>query len=77
MTTNYEVARAYWDTEIKRDLDAIMAFYHEDVTFAAPGWSLQGRDAIRGFFADASGLCPSGARGGHCSRDDVGNRVCL
>jgi len=58
MTTNYDIARAYWDTEITRDLDAIMAFYHEDATFVAPGWSLKGRDAIRGFYADAAALYP-------------------
>ena len=58
MTRNYDLARAYWDTEITRDLDAIMAFYHDDATFVAPGWSLQGRDAIRGFYANAAELYP-------------------
>ena len=58
MVSNFDVARAYWDTEITRDLDAIMDFYHEDATFVAPGWNLHGRDAIRVFYADAGELYP-------------------
>lgn len=58
MPTNFDIARAYWDAEITRDLDAIMAFYRDDATFVAPGWNLQGHDAIRGFYANASDLYP-------------------
>ena len=58
MISKRELAQSYWDAEISRDLDAVMAHYHPDASFVAPGCSLNGHEEIRGFYEDAAVLYP-------------------
>lgn len=50
MTTPREVAEAYWAAECRRDIEAIMAHYHQDATYQDAGGLLRGHPAIRGFY---------------------------
>lgn len=47
------VAEAYWAAECTRDLDAVLAFYHEDAEVRPPtGPPLHGHAEIATFYAD-------------------------
>lgn len=51
--TPKEVAEAYWAAECRRDLDAVLDFYHEDAVVYPPnGPPMRGRKEIAGFYAD-------------------------
>lgn len=58
MISNRELAQSYWDAEKSRDLNAVMAHYHPDASFVAPGCTLDGHEAIRVFYEDAAALYP-------------------
>lgn len=47
------VAESYWLAECSRELDAILAHYHQDATFSPAGRTLQGHDEIRTFYQDS------------------------
>ncbi|MFI5227187.1 MAG: nuclear transport factor 2 family protein [Candidatus Limnocylindrales bacterium] len=50
MDTPREVAESYWAAECRRDIDAVMAHYHEDATYQDAGGLLRGKAEIRGFY---------------------------
>jgi ketosteroid isomerase-like protein len=50
MRTPREVAESYWAAECRRDIDAVMAHYHEDAIYQDAGGLLQGHAEIRGFY---------------------------
>jgi ketosteroid isomerase-like protein len=48
--THLQVARAYWDAEERRDLDAVMGYYHDDASLVVPGATLRGKAEIRTYY---------------------------
>ena len=47
------VAEAYWAAECRRDLDAVLAYYHEDAEVIPPsGPTLRGHEQIATFYVD-------------------------
>lgn len=51
--TPREVAEAYWAAECRRDLEAVLDFYHEDaVVYPPSGPPMYGRSEIAGFYLD-------------------------
>jgi ketosteroid isomerase-like protein len=53
MTTPREVAEAYWAAECRRDLDAVLDYYHEDAVVHPPsGEPFVGREQIADFYVD-------------------------
>ncbi len=52
MATAEEISRAYWQAEMKHDIEKVMSFYRADATFTAPGVSLKG-DEIRTFYNES------------------------
>ena len=53
MTTPRQVAEAYWAAECRRDLDALLAYYHKDAVVRPPsGPELRGHDQIATFYVD-------------------------
>ncbi len=52
-TSPREVAEAYWAAECRRDLDAVLGFYHEDaVVYPPAGDPFVGRAGIAAFYVD-------------------------
>lgn len=53
MQSPREVAESYWAAECRRDLEAVLDYYHEDaVVYPPTGEALRGREAIATFYAD-------------------------
>jgi ketosteroid isomerase-like protein len=52
MGTAESISRSYWDAELARDLDGVMAHYREDSVFEAPGVRLEGPE-IRRFYENS------------------------
>ncbi len=53
MESPRSVAAAYWAAECRRDLGAVLDFYHDDAVVHPPsGPSLVGRDQIATFYRD-------------------------
>ncbi|MGI9015802.1 MAG: nuclear transport factor 2 family protein [Euzebya sp.] len=53
MTSPREVAEAYWAAECRRDLSAVLGYYHTDaVVFPPSGEALRGHEEIATFYAD-------------------------
>lgn len=53
METPREVAESYWAAECRRDLDAVLAHYHEDaVVFPPSGPPFRGHREIATFYVD-------------------------
>jgi ketosteroid isomerase-like protein len=50
MRTPREVSESYWAAECQRDVDAVMAHYHEDATYQDAGGLLRGHAEIRQFY---------------------------
>lgn len=48
-----EVAESYWNVECQRDLEAILAHYHQDAIMQPPGQVLRGHAEIRTFYEDS------------------------
>ena len=48
-----EVAESYWRVECERDLQKILAHYHEDAVMQPPGQILHGHAEIRTFYEDS------------------------
>jgi ketosteroid isomerase-like protein len=45
-----ELAEAYWAAEERRDIDAIMALYHDDAVYRDAGGQVQGAKALRAWY---------------------------
>ena len=54
MRTPREVAESYWAAECRRDIDAVMAHYHEDATYQDAGGLLRGQAEIRTFYEQSA-----------------------
>lgn len=53
MPTPREVAEAYWAAECRRDLDAMLAYFHDDAVVSPPsGPALRGHREIATFFVE-------------------------
>lgn len=53
MSAAREVAEAYWAAECRRDLPAVLAYYHSDAVVTPPsGPALRGHDEIATFYVD-------------------------
>jgi ketosteroid isomerase-like protein len=50
MRTPRDVSESYWAAECRRDIDAVMAHYHEDATYQDAGGLLRGHAEIRTFY---------------------------
>ncbi|KAJ54405.1 hypothetical protein ACMU_18430 [Actibacterium mucosum KCTC 23349] len=56
--TPRQVAESYWAAECTRDVDAILAHYHEDAAFTVAGTHLVGHDQIATFYASSGAQYP-------------------
>lgn len=59
MPTPREVSESYWAAECRRDIDAVMAHYHENGTYEAPDGLRRGHDEIRAAYEESARLYPS------------------
>jgi ketosteroid isomerase-like protein len=50
MRTPREVSESYWAAECRRDIDAVMDYYHADATYQDAGGLLRGHAEIRRFY---------------------------
>ncbi len=50
MPTVRELAEAYWAAEERRDIDAIMALYHDDAVYQDAGGRVVGAAALRAWY---------------------------
>jgi limonene-1,2-epoxide hydrolase len=50
MPTVRELAEAYWAAEERRDIDAIMALFHEDAVYQDAGGRVHGAPALRAWY---------------------------
>ena len=57
-TTPREVSEAYWAAECRRDVDAVMAFYHPDATYEDAGGLRRGHAEIRQAYEDSKNAYP-------------------
>jgi NAD(P)-dependent dehydrogenase (short-subunit alcohol dehydrogenase family) len=58
MASIIEIAREYWQAEASRDLDRIMSFFTDDADWASATTRLEGKAAIREFYADSAKKFP-------------------
>lgn len=58
MSSAYEVSEAYWAAECRRDVDAVMAFYHPDATYEDSGGLRRGHAEIRQAYEDSMSAYP-------------------
>jgi methylmalonyl-CoA/ethylmalonyl-CoA epimerase len=47
VSTPRELSEAYWAAECRRDLDAVMTYYHDDAVYEGPDGANRGHDEIR------------------------------
>jgi len=57
-TTPREVSEAYWTAECRRDVDAVMAFYHPDATYEDSGGLRRGHAEIRQAYEESARAYP-------------------
>lgn len=53
-----QLAESYWAAEERRDVDAIVAHYHDDATYQDGGGRWSGVDAIRAFYRSSVAAYP-------------------
>jgi len=58
MATPREVSEAYWAAECRRDVDAVMTYYHPDGIYEDAGGRRAGETAIRGAYEDSARAYP-------------------
>ena len=54
MRTPREVSESYWAAECGRDLDGVLAHYHEDGTYEGPDGLRRGHEEIRTAYLDSA-----------------------
>lgn len=54
MRTPREVSESYWSAECRRDIDAVMAHYHDDGTYEDGGGLRRGRAEVRASYEDSA-----------------------
>ncbi len=57
-TTPREVSEAYWAAECRRDVDAVMEFYHPDATYEDSGGLRRGHAEVRQAYEDSAQAYP-------------------
>lgn len=57
-TTPREVSEAYWAAECRRDIDAVMAYYHPDATYEDAGGLRRGHAEVRRVYEDSARAYP-------------------
>jgi len=50
MRTPREVSESYWAAECSRDIDDLMAHYHDDATYEDGAGVRRGKDEVRAFY---------------------------
>lgn len=58
MSQIHRVSRAYWDAEESRDLDRILSFFTDDITWEAPGLRATSREELAPFYAASAAAYP-------------------
>ena len=58
MSSAYEVSEAYWAAECRRDVDAVMGFYHPDATYEDSGGLRGGHAEIRRAYEESKAAYP-------------------
>jgi ketosteroid isomerase-like protein len=58
LTTPREVSDAYWAAECRRDVDAVMAFYHPDATYEDSGGLRRGSAEVRKAYEESARAYP-------------------
>jgi ketosteroid isomerase-like protein len=58
MRTPREVSEDYWAAECRRDIDAVMAFYHPDATYEDSGGLRRGHPEIRQAYEESARAYP-------------------
>jgi len=53
MRTPREVSESYWAAECRRDVDAVMAHYHDDATYEGPDGLRRGHDEVRAAYEES------------------------
>jgi ketosteroid isomerase-like protein len=54
MRTPREVSESYWAAECRRDLDSVVAHYHDDGTYEGPDGLRRGQEQIRTAYQDSA-----------------------
>ena len=57
-TTPREVSEAYWAAECRRDVDAVMEFYHRDATYEDSGGLRRGHAEVRRAYEESAAAYP-------------------
>jgi ketosteroid isomerase-like protein len=57
-TTPREVSEAYWAAECRRDIDAVMAYYHLDATYEDSGGLRRGHTEVRRVYEESAEAYP-------------------
>ena len=58
-TTPREVSEAYWAAECRRDIDAVMGYYHPDATYEDSVGLRRGHAEVRKAYEDSAAAYPS------------------
>ena len=58
MSAPREVSEAYWAAECRRDIDAVMTFYHGDASYEDAGGLRRGQAAIRRSYEESARAYP-------------------
>jgi ketosteroid isomerase-like protein len=53
-----EISESYWAAECRRDIDAVLAHYHDDAVYEDGGGRYEGRAAIRSFYEASARAFP-------------------
>jgi ketosteroid isomerase-like protein len=58
LRTPFEISESYWEAECRRDIDGLMAHYHDDGSYEGPDGHRTGYDAIRAGYEEHFRLFP-------------------
>lgn len=58
MSSAYDVSEAYWAAECRRDIDAVMGYYHPDATYEDSGGLRRGHAEIRRAYEASAAAYP-------------------
>lgn len=58
MSSAYNVSDAYWAAECRRDIDAVMGYYHPDASYEDSGGLRRGHAEIRRAYEESAAAYP-------------------
>lgn len=58
MSSAYDVSEAYWAAECRRDIDAVIGYYHPDATYEDSGGLRRGHAEIRRTYEESAAAYP-------------------